>query len=183
MTLLDFIFLIPLAIFIIRGFRRGIIIEMISLVALVFAIVGSMKLTYIFINSVPGTATKSEWFPLIAYLLVFMVIYIIIYLFGKLLEKIIKTANLNFINRLAGGVLGICKAVFLYSLLIWMLNMVDVFPESVKSKSITYKYIKPFAPVVIDMVSSVIPVLRDIIKQVEEFFDHLVKSQNSSIKV
>lgn len=179
MTVLDFIFLIPLAFFIIKGYQRGIIIELVSVIALIFAIVGCMKLTYIFIGSFQGSGTKSEWFPLLAYLFVFILIYLVIYFFGKLLEKFIKTANLNFINRLAGVLLGVFKAVFLFSLLIWLLNMVDIFPESVKTKSITYRYLKPVAPVLIDYVSSMIPVFKDIINQVEAFFDNLVRQHSA----
>jgi len=176
MTILDFIFLIPLAFFIIKGFQRGILIELISVIALIIAIIGCMKLTYLFINMIQGDENTSEWLPLFAYLVVFIIIYLVIYFFGKFLEKIIKTVHLNFINRLAGAALGIFKAVFLFSLLVWLLNMVDIFPESIKNKSFFYKYFKPFAPLVIDLVSSLVPVFKDIINQIEAFFDNLVKN-------
>ena len=67
MTALDFVFLIPMAILMIKGFQRGILIELISVIALIIAIIGCLKLTYILITCCYGREIKSEWLPLVAY--------------------------------------------------------------------------------------------------------------------
>jgi membrane protein required for colicin V production len=175
MTAIDILFLIPLLFFVIQGFRKGVIMELTTMIALIIAMIASLKLTFICLSYFPGLKEKSPWIPYFAYIIVFIGFYILVYAIGKQIHNLIVTINLNIFNRIAGAALGACKIIFIFSFLIWLTEQIDVIPSNIKEKSLSYKYFKDIAPAVISMVSSWIPYFRDTISQIEDFFDHLLK--------
>lgn len=176
MNIIDLIFLFPLGFFIIKGFRKGVILELFSFLALILGIIGSMKLTHLIISSLQKHLTNAEWVPYLAYLFVFIGIYILVRYLGKFFEKVVKNSNMGFFNKLAGGIFGALKILFLFSILIWLTDQINIIPQNVKETSISYKYIQPFAPLVINFINKVIPIGRDIIDQIENFFDQVIEN-------
>jgi membrane protein required for colicin V production len=174
MTIIDFLFIIPLVFFVFQGFRKGVILELTTMIALIIAVIASLKLTYFCLSYFPGLKEKSPWVPYFSYIIVFMCFYLLVYAIGKQVNQLIKSINLNVFNRIAGAALGACKVIFLFSFLIWLTEQIDVIPAYIKEKSLSYKYFKDIAPAIISLVSSWIPYFRDIINQIEEFFGKLI---------
>jgi membrane protein required for colicin V production len=176
MTVIDYLFIIPLLFFIIQGFRKGVIMELTTIVALIIAMLASLKLTYVCLSYFPGLKDKSVWVPYLSYIVVFICFYILVYAIGKQVNNLINSLNLNIFNRIAGAALGACKIIIIFSFLIWLTEQIDVIPSSVKEKSLSYKYFKDIAPAVIGLVSSWIPYFKDTITQIEVFFDQLINT-------
>lgn len=175
MNLLDIIFLIPLLYFLIKGFSKGAIIEILSVLAFIVAIIGAMKLsTSLLIKS--GIELSSKWLPYIAYFVVFIGIFIVIITLAKLLQKIIKTAQLNIFNRIAGALFGMLKVVLLFSLLLWITDQVEIIPDKMKEKSLSYQYLKPISPQIISFFTDYKDEAKGTIGQVEEFFDKIANA-------
>jgi membrane protein required for colicin V production len=174
MTVIDILFIIPLIFFVFQGFRKGVILELTTMIALIIAVVASLKLTYFCLSFFPGLKDKSPWVPYFAYIIVFMCFYILVFAIGKQLNQLIRSINLNILNRIAGAALGACEIIFIFSFLIWLTEQIDVIPSSIKEKSLSYKYFKDIAPAVISLVTSWLPFFRDTISQIEEFFNHLI---------
>lgn len=175
MTFIDILFLIPLLFFVIQGFRKGVIMELTTMIALIIAMLASLKLSFVCLSYFPGLKEKSVWIPYLAYIVVFICFYILVYAIGKQVHNLIAAINLNIFNRIAGAALGACKIIIVFSFLIWLTEQIDVIPASIKAKSMSYKYFKDIAPAIISFVSSWIPFFRDMIGQIEDFFDHIIK--------
>jgi membrane protein required for colicin V production len=142
---------------------------------LIIGIIASMKLALVLMNRfVPNP--KSEWLPYVFYIIIFVAIYVIVFFLGKYIEKLLKLVNLNLFNRIAGLVFGTFKGIFLFSLIIWLSQQASFLPDTYKEKSFFYKYFKDIAPAIIDVFSSLVPVFRDVISQVEDFFDKIVSA-------
>lgn len=174
MTVLDILFLFPLIFFIIQGFRKGVILELTTMIALIIAVIASLKLTYFCLSYFPGLKEKSPWVPYFAYIIVFLCFYLLVSAIGKQVNQLIRSINLNIFNRIAGAALGACKIIFIFSFLIWLTEQIDVIPSNIKGKSLSYKYFKDIAPAVISLVSSWMPYFRDTISQIEDFFSQLI---------
>ncbi|MBT3301955.1 MAG: CvpA family protein [Bacteroidetes bacterium] len=175
MNTLDIIFLIPLLYFLITGFRKGLIIEVLSVLAFIIAIIGAMQLSNkLLINS--GMELNSKWLPYIAYIVVFLGIFLAIITLAKLLQRIIKTAQLNIFNRLAGALFGFVKVVLLFSLLLWITDQVDVIPAKMKNESISYRYLEPVSPQIISFFTGYKEDAKGSIEQVEDFFENIANS-------
>ncbi len=103
MNYIDLVLVIILIIAAFQGFRKGFIIELASLAALVLGIWGAIK----FSDWTAGFITRTTGFhsdnmSTIAFVLTFIAIVILIHILGKVLDSAIKAVAMGFLNRLAG---------------------------------------------------------------------------------
>ena len=171
MNVIDLVLLLPIALSGINGYRKGIIIQIVSFLALIVAIIICMKFTLAFTEWLKHTLPGIKYVAFFGYLILFMISYLIIILGGKLLEKAIDIAQLGLFNRISGMLLSMVMSCFFLSLLFWLADRVHLLPEKVRDTSFIYKQIKDFAPWVISFVSAHIPFMKDLLGRVEAFFD------------
>jgi membrane protein required for colicin V production len=174
MALFDILFLLPLALFIVIGYRKGLIIEITTLIALLIGIIASLKLTFYIVEVFSNFFQKSPYLPYVAFVLVFICFYMLVYLIGKKADNLLKAMNLNFFNRIAGAILGGVKIILIFSFLVWLTDLTNLIPQSKLDKSFFYRYFHDFAPAVVSFISSMIPYVKGIIGEIEAFFDQLV---------
>lgn len=170
MNIIDVILILPLALAVINGFRKGFIIEIASLVAFVLAILACLKLTHIFIAWVTPYTGSTRWVPFICYILMFVAVYLLVLWIGKMLETVVKIVQLGMLNRLAGVVFSLLKMCFFISLIFWLADMTRIIPKETENGSFTYKTLYHFAPKVISWLSDRTPWIRGEIEQIEHFF-------------
>ena len=107
------------------GFKRGLIVELGSLISLFVGLIGvirySSNLSEL-INSI------FNWPSFINYTISFIVIFFsisyIISMFARLITKAIKISVLSLFNRIAGLVFGILKYILILSFIIFFINEV-----------------------------------------------------------
>lgn len=133
MCVLDIIFLIPVVWLAYRGFSKGLILSLTSLVALIAGIWFSIH----FSGLVAGWLRNdmgftSSYLHIISFIMTFTATVILIHLIGKLFNKVAEWAALGIINRLLGLLFGLMRAALYLGILIFIINSVDV-----KSKLIT----------------------------------------------
>jgi membrane protein required for colicin V production len=173
MSIIDIICLIPLGLFLYKGYQRGLIIELFSLIALLIAIVGSLKLSHAFISLFEKNLIDHVWIPYIAYVLVFIALYFLVLSLGKLMEKVLKTAHLNFFNRIGGAFFGTAKALILISLFFWVSDQVGIPTQDVLQKSLAYKHTKALGPMIMQGMHHSIPVGKSVVNEIEIFFSQI----------
>ncbi|MEA3497210.1 MAG: CvpA family protein [Bacteroidota bacterium] len=169
---IDLIFLIPLVIFLILGFRKGAIVEMFTLIALFIATIGCLTITNKIVLLL-GIQQSTWWVPYLAYIVVFIGIYFLIHWVGKLLEKFIKIAQLNLINGLAGALIGAFKIIFIFSLILWISEQSKILPLKFKEKSMLFQYVEPIAPTTINFISDNLSVFKGLVSDVEGYFEEI----------
>lgn len=154
MNFLDIILLIPLIWFAYRGFSRGFVIELASLIGLVAGIWAALHFSFFaagFLADNFGIGPK--YLPIIAFIVTFVAVVLVVYLIGKIIEKFIDILALGFLNKLAGLAFGVVKAAFLMSIIILVINSFDQNQSVIKPKardgSLLYKPIEKFAPWII----------------------------------
>lgn len=150
MNYIDIILAIPLMWAIYRGFTKGFIIEIASLIAMVIGVYGAIHFSY-FISDL--LKLHSAYAPLISFAVTFLIIVIVIFLFAKMLEKSINLLALGFANKLAGAIFGMLKIAFIISVLLIFINKLDskvsIIPEETRKESLLYPPISAFAPLII----------------------------------
>jgi membrane protein required for colicin V production len=171
MNIIDLICLLPLAFAVINGFRKGLVIEIASLLAFILAIIACLKLTHWVMELLHPIAGDSKWLPFISYLVIFIGVYILVLWIGKLVEKAIQVVQLGLFNRVLGMIFSTLRMCFFISLVFWMLDLAHLVPKETKDQSITYKALHHFAADTITFLSNHIPVVKGEIDQVEHFFD------------
>lgn len=154
MNILDIIFLVPLAWFAYKGFQKGFIIELCSLIALVlgiyFAINFSNYASDLLVNNFD---IGEKYLSITAFVITFIAVIAGVFFIGKVLEKFIDVLMLGFINQIVGAAFGILKAAFLISIIIWIINSFDFTNSIIKSEqkdnSFLYENIEMLAPTII----------------------------------
>ena len=127
-----------------KGFSKGFISELSTLVALFLGIWGGIHLAGFIADFLIGTFNMSEkYVPIISFAITFILIVIAVHFIAKLLIKLIKAVSLNFINKLAGAAFGILKFGLIISIIIVILDKIDsdinFMSEKTKKSSLLYK--------------------------------------------
>ena len=119
MNSLDYILFIPLLYALYRGFTKGLIIELASLLALILGIYGALHFSsFIFEFLSDYFQIKTVYLQLVSYGLTFLIIAVLISFTGKILTMLIRLVALGFINRMMGAIFGGIKALLILSVFI-----------------------------------------------------------------
>lgn len=152
MNYLDIIIAIILFLFGFKGFRKGLIIEVVTLLAFAVGIYGAMHFSdFTAAHLQDFMEISSKYLNTIAFVLTFILLVILVNLIGKAVTNLIKAMNLNFWNKLGGGVFGIAKGMLLCSVLLMVLNnfqLLDMVKPEVREGSKLYPYIERTVPYV-----------------------------------
>ena len=142
---LDAIFLILAGWGFFVGFSRGIIKTVFTLFSVIFGIMAAMKFgpaaTRFLETAFDG---DSKWLFFAGTLLAFVLTMMIIRMTANGLENILETANINIINKFAGGVLFASLITLMYSLILWFGKQAHVVTEKTTADSYTYAYLEQF---------------------------------------
>lgn len=173
---LDLIILIPLLLWAWQGYKKGLIISLASLAALI------LGLYFAFYFSDFTAAKLNEYFninkdylAIIAFIVTFVVVVLAVILTGNLLQKVINVLMLGFLNKAAGVVFGILKGALYLSILIWVINFFDpgehLIKKEYKQKSLLYSPVASFAPLLyshlnLDNLNIKLPTKEDVLKEV-----------------
>ena len=110
MNKIDILLLVILGFGLVRGFMRGLIIEMASLLAIVVGIYGAIHFSF-FTARLLGELMPSsqQTIEVVAFGITLIVLMLAVMFFAKVLTKMLKAAELGFLNRFVD--LAICQFV------------------------------------------------------------------------
>lgn len=163
MNILDAIILICLIPALIQGLRKGFISQAISIISFVVGIWASARFANIVTEWVSQYITASEQIlKIVAFALILVGVFIILGLVGRILESILNFAFLGWINKLAGVLFSLLKAVLILGLLIIAFNSLNttfgfVKPE-VLADSVLYEPLKNLADTIFPYIKNMLTV-------------------------
>ena len=149
MNWLDLVLLAILAVAAVKGFMRGFIIEVCSLLGFVLGIWAGVHLN----------GRVALWLGLdgdqevLTFIVVFIVVLLLAHLIGKGLTRVIDIAQLALPNKLAGIAFGVLRSAFVLSVLLNILLAKEAssWPPDRKAResSVVYGPLRAFAPMVV----------------------------------
>lgn len=123
---IDYIILVILVLFMIQGYRKGIIISLASIAALVLGIYIAVHFSnYLDATLMEHLKPSRKWLPILSFSITFILVVIVVILVAKLAEKLVDVVGMGFFNHLGGAVLGLVKGVVLVSILVFILSSLD----------------------------------------------------------
>ena len=150
MNYLDITIAIVLFVFGWKGARKGLIIEVVSLLAFGVGIYGAMHFSDFTAEHLQEvTEINPKYLNTVAFILTFVLLVIIVNLIGRLVSKMVQAMNLGFFNRLGGFLFGMAKGVLLCSTMVLVLNnfhLMGFIKEELKEESYLYPYIEETVP-------------------------------------
>ncbi len=174
--LLDLIFAVIIVLAIIKGYQRGLVVGLFSLVAVIIGLAAAMKLSTVVAGYIgKNVKVSDQWLPIISFAVVFLIIILLIRLGAKAIEKIVQVAMLGWVNRLCGIVLFAAIYIVVFSVLLFYAEQMKLIQPETINKSVTYSFVQPWGPKAINGFGSIIPVFKDMFGELEHFFDGVAK--------
>ena len=152
MNYIDIIILLMLVGFGIGGWRKGLITEAATLLGLGVGLYGAFHFSdFTASKLVEWVEINPKYLNVIAFAVTFIVLTILVNLLGRLVAKLVKSINLGFIDRIGGFVFGIAKGILICSLLVMLINALElkgVLKDKTKQESKLYPYVEMTVPYV-----------------------------------
>jgi len=169
--LIDIIFAVILVLAVFKGYQRGLIVGLFSIIAIIIGIAAAMKLSAVVAGYI-GRAVKvsEEWLPVISFIVVFIIVLLLIRLGAKAIERTVEVAMLGWVNKLGGILLYAAIYILVFSVLLFYAEQMRFIKPETIDKSVTYSFVQPWGPKVLNSIGSVIPLFRDMFGELENFF-------------
>ena len=144
------------------GYRRGILVEIIGIVAFVVSLWLGFTLLQQAIDALApylGGGMARRFLPVIGFSGVFLSVVFIINRFGWLLRKSLKHTLFGSFDNLAGAAVGLFTYAFGLSVFFWLMQALHLdFPAAATTRgSLLYGYLQPLAPAVADRLAAAWP--------------------------
>ena len=178
MNYIDIILVILLLLAAINGFKKGFVVELASLAALVLGIWGAFEFSDITADFlVENFDIQWKHLNVISFIVTFVVIVILVHIVASVVNKVVEAAMLGFLNRAAGLVFGVLKSALILSVILVVFDRIDrdvnILPEEKKAESRLYQPIRDFAP-------AIFPFIEDWVKDIKYENDNKT-TQNKSV--
>lgn len=171
---IDIILVVLIIFAAIKGYQRGLIVGVFSFIAIIIGLAAAMKLSAIAAGYIGSTVDVSvKWLPVISFLVVFIIFVLLIRLGANLIQKTVEAMSFGFLNRLGGVLLYTVIFIIVYSIILFYAEQVKLLQPATVQSSMTYPFIEPWGPKVIEGLASFIPFFRDMFNQLQDFFDRI----------
>jgi len=142
MNYIDIIILVPALWLGYMGFKKGFVIELATLLALVGGVFVGIKLSN-YLSTILADVITSEYLPVISFSVTFLAVAVFVFILGRLLEKAIKVVALGLPNRIFGALFGLIKAFALLAVLVLIVEkfnqQLEFIPQEQINGSALYK--------------------------------------------
>jgi len=166
---IDIICIVVLIAGFIKGYRSGFIQSVFSLLGFLLGTLLALRFSYI------GTLYLNRWFnidaayiPVLSFIIVFLAILFALIFLGRLIEGVFKISKINLVNRIAGAALWSLIGLFLLSTILWYLEKSNFIKEDLTAQSVSWQYVQPISPAVMQAAGLVIPILKDQYEHIEQ---------------
>ena len=174
--IIDLILGVIILIAIFKGYQRGLIIGLFSLVSVIIGLAAAMKLSTVVAGYIGEAVNVSdELLPVISFAIVFIVVVLLIRLGANAIERTVEVVMLGWLNKLGGIIFYVAIYTVVFSVLLFYAEQVNLVRSETIEKSISYSFVQPWGPRVINSVGSIVPLFRDMFAELELFFENVSK--------
>lgn len=172
--MIDIICAILIALAVWKGYSRGLIVAVFSFVAVVAGLAAAIKLSYVAAEWMrSNTNISGEWVPLLSFIVVMLIVILLVRWLANLVEAAFKVAMLGWINRLGGIILYVLLYMAIFSIVLFYATQMGILKNESIESSKTYSIIMPWGPKIMDAISAVIPLFKDMFSDLEDFFGNI----------
>jgi membrane protein required for colicin V production len=177
--IIDIAFVLVMILAIFKGFSKGLIIGIFSLLAFIIGLAAALKLSVVVGEYLKHSAGSfAKWLPLISFTLVFIAVVLLVKLLARFLKKAIRFAMLGWMDTLGGMVLYITLYTIIFSIFLFFAARLSIIQSITILDSKLYPYIAPWGPKVMDNLGKIVPVFKDMFTQLQNFFGNVAKKNS-----
>lgn len=171
---IDIVFLVLMLLAIVKGYSKGFIIALFSIVGFIAGLAAALKLSAYVAARLSGTfSTSGKWLPFISFLLVFIAVVVLVNLGARLIQKSLELVMMGWINRIAGILLFALLYSIFFSIFLFYAAQLHIISAETIAASTAYPYLQPLGPAVINSLGTIIPIFKDMFQQLQDFFGRI----------
>ncbi len=153
MSTIDIIIAVILLFGLVKGYMKGLFIEITSLVGLVLGVYGALHFSFYLSDVLKDNVSWDEsMIQIVAFAGTFIIILLALVFLGKALTKIAETIFLGFFNKILGAVFGVLKYALILSIVFLIYDQINSslkFLNKEKAKeSVLYEPVMNLAPTI-----------------------------------
>ena len=180
--MIDILFAIILLIAVFKGYTKGFIIAIFSIIAYFIGLAAALKLSATVANYLQSSmAISGKWLPFISFALVFILVVFLVTMGGRLIEKTFEMALLGWLNKIGGILLFVLLYTVIFSIFLYYVEKIHLFDKETLSTSKVYPYVKPWGPAMMDQFGTILPVFKNMFNQLEHYFESISTKKSSII--
>jgi membrane protein required for colicin V production len=152
----DLVLLVPLMWGFYKGFKKGLIVELASILAIILGIYGCAKFSDLvahFLGAQMHSSVSAVYLSIIADVLVFLGVVMLVFFIAKRIQKVAEALFLGIANRLLGGLFGAFKWALLLSVLLYFFDILNSRANLISHETLdhswVYQHLMMIAPMVI----------------------------------
>lgn len=125
-----------------RGYSKGLINTVVDTMSILIGLVVALKFSPFFIEYIQDVVNINPALEfIIGFLIVFFTVMLVLRFIGERIEDMLRAANINFINQLAGGIILGLVAAFIIGALLILLSNLKILTESYMDQSTLYDHL------------------------------------------
>ena len=157
-----------------KGLRNGFVVAVFSFLAFIIGLAAALKLSTLAADYLGSNTNIGErWLPFIAFAAVFLIVVLLVRIGAKAIEGALRLAMLGWLNRLGGIIFYLLIYFFIYSVLLFYAQSLNLIKPETTAASVTYPFIQPIGPKIMDMLGAAIPFFKNMFEQLLQFFGGL----------
>ncbi|WP_206512999.1 CvpA family protein [Larkinella soli] len=176
MKTLDILILIPLLWGAYNGYRKGLLVEIVAVIAFIVAMIVGFKFLGFGIDLLAPYISMEmarRLLPWLGFSIIFFPTVFLINQIGFSLRRSLKYTILGTFDSVAGALVGIFTWIFGISVMLWLLTWMGIrMPPKHTQETYLYPIVVPVAPKVMDVTSAWIPVGTNWIRKRKEELSH-----------
>ena len=161
MTTLDLLMLIPLAWGAFNGYRKGLLVEIVAVIAFVVAMIVGFKFLAFGIDLLSPYISREvarKILPWLGFSMIFFPTVFMINQMGFAIRRSLKFSVLGTFDSVAGAAVGLFTWVFGISVILWLFSYMGVkIPPRQLEGAFLYPYVRPIAPNVMNKAAVWVP--------------------------
>ncbi len=174
--IIDVITLILTALAVYRGYSKGLVVSVFSLLAVIIGLAAALKLSATIANWLGTQVTAGQqWIAVLSFVIVLIAVGIGVRFVAGMVTKVIQLAMLGWVNVLGGIVFYVLLYMIVWSVTLFYLTQLHIITPNSIANSVTYNYIAPYSSYVINGIGKVIPIFQDLFGQLQTFFEQFKK--------
>ena len=158
MNYIDIFILIILGLAAVKGFSKGLIVELFSFVAFFFGIFVALEFAAPVSDAL---AAGSSWYGLVlvaVFVLLFFGLSFLVNMLARIIRKAIQLILLGWLDSLLGSIVAVFKWAFIMSMILWVLQGAGMrLPGKHLNSSHLFPYISAIGPKAFDLIDTLLP--------------------------
>ena len=183
MNYIDIIIILLVLLAAFKGFSRGLIKEVLSLISLIAGVYIATNFSVYFEKHLTNNFPKFEdIISVVSFVLVFLIVFLSLKLAAILISKLAKSLQLGLVNKLLGLLFGGVKVLLILSFVLFEINHLDssfgeIIPKKQKEESFLYQPLSQLIPT-INPISKEKSSIKD---KIEKKFDETIESIKNNL--